>query len=235
VGKTCVALILLSFAAAGNEVGYTPVFGYAEQEILGWKVLLNKDFSGEHPDLASDVLRLLEHQLYQITRVVPEAALKELRRQNIWVEYEDRNFPCMCYHPSAEWLSKNGYNPDKEGDIEICGARKFLQWTKDQPWMVLHELAHGYHDLVLGYNNPQIRQAYEKAVADSKYESVLHINGRKQKAYALNNAKEYFAETAEAYFGTNDFYPFVRSELKESDPDAYELHKKLWNLNEEAN
>ena len=94
--------------------------------------------------------------------------------------------------------------------------------------MVLHELAHGYHHLVLGYDNKQVNEAYNQAVKEGGYESVLHINGQKRRAYALNNDQEYFAETAEAYFGTNDFYPFVRSELKEHDPRMFELHEQLW-------
>ena len=35
------------------------------------------------------------------------------------------------------------------------------------------------------------------------------------------------AECSEAFFGTNDFYPFVRSELKQHDEKMYELLKKL--------
>jgi len=44
----------------------------------------------------------------------------------------------------------------------------------------------------------------------------------------LNNDQEYFAESTEAFFGTNDFYPFVRSELQHHDPHMYQLLKKLW-------
>ena len=47
-------------------------------------------------------------------------------------------------------------------------------------------------------------------------------------AYALNNPQEYFAESTEAYFGVNDFYPFVRAELKEHDPDMSSLMQTLW-------
>ena len=134
----------------------------------------------------------------------------------------------MCYHPSREWLTQNGFNPEKAGSIEVANAENFLTWTINQPWMVLHELVHGYHHLVLGYDNKQVNEAYNQAVKEGGYESVLHINGQKRRAYALNNDQEYFAETAEAYFGTNDFYPFVRSELKEHDPRMFELHEQLW-------
>ena len=44
----------------------------------------------------------------------------------------------------------------------------------------------------------------------------------------MSNEKEYFAEGTEAYFGANDFYPFVRGELKEHDPGFYEVLKEIW-------
>jgi hypothetical protein len=39
---------------------------------------------------------------------------------------------------------------------------------------------------------------------------------------------EYFSECSEAYFGQNDFYPFVRAELKEFDRAGYALMVKEW-------
>ena len=208
---------------------YTLTCEYMPREILGWQVLVNKELTHDHPALAEKVTALLQNQLYQITRVVPKPALVHLRKQKIWVEYKDKNFPCMCYHPSAEWLSKNGYNPEKAGGIEICGSEKFLSWTKDQPWMVLHELAHGYHHKAVGHDNAELNAAFKAAKEAGIYNAVLHINGQTRKAYAMNNTKEYFAETTEAFFGTNDFYPFVRAELKQFDPKIYALHKKFWN------
>ena len=134
----------------------------------------------------------------------------------------------MCYHPSRQWLIENDFNPEKERSVEIANARNFLKWTVAQPWMVLHEFAHGYHHNVLGHGHREVRKAYQDAVKSKEYESVLHINGRNQRAYALNNDKEYFAECSEAFFGTNDFYPFVKSELKQHDPNMHNVLKKLW-------
>jgi hypothetical protein len=129
----------------------------------------------------------------------------------------------MCYHPSAEWLRAHDMNPAKAGAVEIANPRNFLKWTKEQPWMVLHEMAHAYHHRVLKHDHAGIKDAYARAKASGNYESVLHINGRKQRHYALNNDQEFFAEASEAFFGTNDFYPFVRAELKLHDPAAFEL------------
>ena len=46
----------------------------------------------------------------------------------------------------------------------------------------------------------------------------------------MTNEKEYFAESTEAFFGTNDFYPFVRAELKEYDPDMFALLCEVWGV-----
>jgi Mlc titration factor MtfA (ptsG expression regulator) len=50
------------------------------------------------------------------------------------------------------------------------------------------------------------------------------------KAYAMTNAAEYFAETTEAYFGTNDFFPYTNAELKKHDPFMHELLGKIWGV-----
>jgi hypothetical protein len=221
-----ICAVLSIFCVASGR--YTPTSDYTVQKIEGWKVLVNNELLSDHTRLAEDVLKLLKHQLYQIARVVPDKVLEELRRVPIWVEYKAPWHPCMCYHPSRQWLSEHDFNPEKERSVEIANAENFLKWTLDQPWMVLHELAHSYHHCVLGYDNPEVRQAYQKAVKSKRYESVLHINGQSRRSYALSNDQEYFAESTEAFFGTNDFYPFVRSELQQHDPHMYQLLKKLW-------
>ena len=148
----------------------------------------------------------------------------------IWVELDEGHHPCMAYHPDAGWLREHGMNPDKAGCVEIANARAFLAWTLEQPSMVLHELAHGYHDRFLpgGYGNAELRAAYEDAKQAKLYDAVLRRGGKTERAYAMNNPMEYFAETSEAFFGTNDFYPFVAAELKDHDPEMLKLLERLW-------
>ena len=45
----------------------------------------------------------------------------------------------------------------------------------------------------------------------------------------MNNEMEYFAEMSEAWFGTNDYYPFDREDLKAHDTQAYNLMQEVWN------
>jgi hypothetical protein len=141
---------------------------------------------------------------------------------------DDGHAPCAEYHPSREWLRANGYNPDKAKSVEIGNASRFLRWSLDQPAMVLHELAHAYHHRVLGYDHEGIRAAFRAAVEGGRYERVLRFNGSEERAYALENEQEYFAEGTEAFFGTNDFYPFVRAELLRHDPKLFEVLEEVF-------
>ncbi len=196
----------------------------------GWPVLVWQGFLREHSEEVAETLKLLDSHLYHIRRILPAPAVEKLQKVRIWVEWEEGHHPCMAYHPDVNWLRKHGMNPDKAKSVEIAHARNFLAWTRDQPWMVLHELAHAYHDQFLpgGYGNVEIKAVYESAMKAGLYHSVLFIRGGRRRAYAATNPMEYFAELTEAYFGTNDFYPFVRAEVQEHDPGGFALLEKLW-------
>lgn len=214
------------------QKSYAPTSDYQQMEREGWQVLVWKGFLREHPQEAQETLKLLEYHLYQIRRTLPSPAVKKLQKVRIWVEWQEGHHACMAYHPNRRWLEEHGMNPDKVKSVEIAHARNFLEWTKNQPWMVLHELAHAYHDQFLpgAYNNPEVKAVYESALQAGLYQKVLFIRGGRRQAYATKNPMEYFAELSEAYFGTNDFYPFVRGELKEYDQAGFALLEKLWGI-----
>ena len=91
-----------------------------------------------------------------------------------------------------------------------CGLFRPARQVNEQPWCVLHELAHAYHDQVLGFDDPRILQAYDRYKKSGHGDSVLLITGQHVRHYALTNHKEFFAEMSEAYFGFNDSFPFNR-------------------------
>lgn len=231
LGITCLVLTPPIWGADDAPL-YEPTKNYEVRKTEGWTVMLHPALPKDQPELLERTMLLLGNQLYQIERMVPKDAVAKLRRVKVWIENFDKHHPCMCYHPDPGWLRGKKLNPDKAKGIEIAHPTNFLKWTKDQPWMVFHELAHAYHDQFVegGFRNKDVAAALARAKDSKKYESVLHINGRMQKHYALTNPMEYFAEASEAYFGTNDFFPFVRSELKQHDPDMYELLRKLWTV-----
>jgi hypothetical protein len=236
--STLVVILAISSGSAAREFNsqaqarptWASTDHYARKTIEGWTVFANKDFLAKHHELANKALDLLRFQLYQVARRLPATAVDRLRKIAIWVEESEPNTPCMAYHPNVVWLREHGVNPDKAHCVEVANARNFLAWTLEQPWMLLHELAHGYHHRFLkgGFENAEIKAAYDHAMKSKLYDKVLRMNGRDEKAYATNNPMEYFAEATEAFFGTNDFYPFVRVELERHDPELFRLLKVLW-------
>jgi hypothetical protein len=225
-----VALIWISATvgpAFSQERTFEATSRYKKESIQGFAILINPEVLA-HEKEAAEMRKELHSQLSAIVRVVPDGPMSALRNVWIWVEWEKKNGAAE-FHPSAEWLKQNGYNPQKAGHVELSNVRNFVAWSRDaQPWMLLHEFAHAYHHLVLGDHHAGIEAAYKHAAEHKLYDSVAYRDGRRQKAYALTNAKEYYAELSEAYFGKNDFYPFTQEELRKHDPIGFQLMLKTW-------
>ena len=121
-------------------------------------------------------------------------------------------------------------------DVLFTNVRIFEAETRRMPNFALHELAHAYHNRTvrMSFGNLEIKAAYEKAKASGKYDRVERKDneGRSHmdRAYAMMNPQEYFAECTEAYFSRNDFFPFTRDELKQHDPEMFELLERLWGV-----
>ena len=171
---------------------------------------------------------MLRHKLHMVKRYVPEKALKDLQKVAIWLELENPKVPYMTYHASKETLKSRHQNPDKFGAVEIGNVTNFMLWSFLQPFMTLNQLTRAYHDRVLGYDNTEIKAAYQQAIESDRYHLVLRFDGQYVRHPALADAKEYFAEMTETYYGVNDHYPFLQFELKLYDPNVCELLTKLW-------
>ena len=211
---------------------FEPTKHYQTREIRGWTIKYNPAILAEKDGFADKVFELLDQQLFQVVRKVPAPALAKLKTVTIWLELDEPHHPCMAYHPDKGWLADHGMNPDKARCVEIANAKTFLSWTLVQPWMVLHELAHAYHDQFLpeGFGNLALKARFDAAKASGIYRKVLYADGTERDSYAATNPMEYFAEASEAYFGENDFYPFVKAELKRHDPKLEAVVAELWAL-----
>lgn len=201
------------------------------RDIEGWKVRVEPALvEGEQREEGAKALVMLANHLQRIKILVPPAPLQKLQTVEIWIEHNHPQLKAMQYHPSKGWLVANGHDPRLTRKVHITQARDLLsrgQMLK-HPAVILHELAHAYHDQVLGFDHPEILAAFNKAKASGSYENVLLYTGKKVKHYGLSNHKEYFAEGTEAYLYRNDFYPFVRAELKEHDPALHDALAKIW-------
>jgi hypothetical protein len=116
--------------------------------------------------------------------------------------------------------------------VEFTNIAIFEAETRRMPNFALHELAHAYHDRVLGFDEPRIPAAFTKAKESGRYAKVERrdAGGRSSHgpAYAMTDHKEYFAEGTEAFFSRNDFFPFTREELKRHDPELHALLTEIW-------
>ena len=199
--------------------------------VEGWTVRVDdRLLAGPDADLGRRALRFLETKLADIKAVVPADRVARLRAVPIVLDLSCGDLGAMQYHPSAGWLKAHGYPEELAKCVHVPRAADLLtaRNVREQPWVVLHELAHAYHDRVLGFDEPRVRAAYEAYKKGGHGEKVLHAGGRRVRHYALTDHKEFFAEMTEAYFGANDFFPFNRAELKEAEPEVYELMKAIW-------
>ena len=202
---------------ATAEYGYTKLQGhsvYVSPEAMADKALMDR------------VLIRLDADLKKIHELLPPAAMKPLEEVPFFIERDNPGMT-MAYHGRAN----TGINPDKRGAVEMNNMRQYLNAVAFKPFLVLHEMSHAYHDRVLGFDNGIVKWAFDLAVASHKYESVSRIGGtagRKERAYALTNYMEYFAEISSSYWGRNDYYPFTRTDLAEFDPSGLAMLEKVW-------
>ncbi len=224
----------LSLADTGKEsqnnqgVCFDPVV----QQIEGWTVHVDPALlEGEYAEKEGGrALKMLANHLQRIAILMPADRLVEMQKLEIWIEREHPTLKSMQYHPNINWLKSHGHDPRLAKKVHIPRARALLdrQQMFKHPMVVLHELAHAYHDQVLSFGYAPVVEAYKAAKTAGSYEKVLLFTGKYVRHYALTDHKEYFAEGTEAYFYRNDFYPFVRAELKEHDPKLHDLLQEIW-------
>ena len=199
--------------------------------VEGWTVHVDdRLLEGADAELGARALQLLGMRLADIRIVVAPDRLKALQEVPIWLDRTHGRLAAMQYHPNPGWLREHGYSTDLAKCVHIPDAGGFAdpKHQQRQPWCVLHELAHAYHDRVLGFDDPKIKAAWKQAKDSGRYDAVLLIDGRNTRHYALTDQKEFFAEMSESYFGMNDFYPFNRAELARENPEVYRLLREVW-------
>ena len=212
------------------------------RSIAGWSVHISRELLAKNGEATAKALELLQAQLEEILRVVPKPAVVELQKVPLYFSPEYPGIPPKAeYHPDGIWLTENGRDPVMSKGVEFTNIRTFEAETRRMPNFALHELAHAYHNRYLteSYDNPGIKAAYQSAKDSGKYDRVERQNSEGQKrmdrAYALTNPAEYFAECTEAFFTRNDFFPYTKEELKRHDPGMFELLGKLWGVTQTLN
>ena len=230
------ALMFLQSSRAADPPAFPPerIEDYTAETIGGYEVRFSRDALTLDP-ATLDRLRLhLEADLDEINHLLPSAALERLSDVVIWVEKGGpgtRYGRGMGVHWSADWLRPRGFLVEKVGHIQINDIEDFLAWRSTQPYMLLHEFAHAYHQRVHAQFPASVAAAYEKARAQGRYDALAHTrNLEPAEAYAMTNVSEYFAELSEAYFALNDFFPHTRGQLALHDPEGLAAVEAAWRV-----
>ena len=205
--------------------------GHDEREVEGWTVRVDERLlAAPREALGERSLRFLRSKLSDVKAILPEDKVRWLQRVPIVLDLNHGDLGPMEYHPSARWLAEHGYSEDLAKCVHIARAEELVTRRDivEQPWAILHELAHAYHDQVLGFEDPAIRQAFEEFRQSGRGERTLRHDGQFARHYALTDPMEFFAEMTESYFGSNDFFPFNRAELGEAEPGIVALLRGVW-------
>lgn len=212
------------------------VDGYSKDQLKGWTLFTSEQLVRDSRQETLRAIELLGEQLETVEKRLPAEVVQRLRQVPLWFSPKYQGFsPRAEYHPNAQWLKDNGRLPAMAKGIEFTNVEIFQRECLRMPMLAFHELAHAYHDQVLGFAMPDIRRAFETAQENGSYAAVQRWRGPNiamtvEKSYAMSNHKEYFAEGSEAYFGRNDYFPFEREELKRHDPRLFELLGRLWKV-----
>lgn len=199
---------------------------------------------------------LIAEHLAAAVRHLPPAARKALRENTpIYINRSQKFGPKvapvegrdMCFHPDKSWLTENGMSPKKAGCVEIYRVGNYSRdchlWGPGG--VLLHELSHAYHHKCLegGYDNVEVKECYDNAMKKGLYDKVKVHNLKGTdicKAYACTDPMEYFAELSAAFLGGldekqeyNKWFPFNRKQIKEHDPKAYDMLKRMWGVEED--
>lgn len=227
--KQFIAVFLLTIVPMCAEEPEKPT-SRTDRNIEGWTIRIDDRLLAKDFEPGIKIIKSLEKRLSDIVAVVPADRVKDLQAIRIVLDKSHGKLTSMQYHPGEEWLVSNGYAADLVRCVHIPVAEDLLKprQINVQPWIVLHELAHAYHDQVLGFDEKRILEAYSEFKKSGRGEQALLATGQRVRHYGLTDHKEFFAEMTEAYFGSNDFFPFNRGELKTTEPAIDRLLTEIW-------
>jgi hypothetical protein len=90
--------------------------------------------------------------------IVAPDKVARLQQVKIVLDQTHGKLRTLQYHPDANWLRENGYSTNLVKCVHIPEIADLVtaRDINQQPMVLLHELAHAYHDQVLGFNDPRI-------------------------------------------------------------------------------
>lgn len=202
---------------------------WIEIDVYGWTVVVDSSLIEGDTSLLRKSLGYLGKELYNIKNAVNPAALGTLQSPKIYLVQPPSDPYWGVYYRQHYNREDDSAAKRRRGNIEVVPGRYITCVQSYGEWLLMHELAHAFHDRLTSEADTKIKNAYNVAMAMRLYRSVRSKARRyRHGGYAQTNHHEYFAELSTAYFGKNDSYPFDRFDLKGHDPLGYSMIIELW-------
>ena len=130
--------------------------GYTDRSLEGWVIRVSDRLLNNEKGKTEAAIDLLRQQLATVAAQLPGAIVERLRDVPIWMSPEYKGVrPTAEYHPDSNWLQKAGRPAALVKCVELTNISIFPQECRRMPMLIMHELAHAYHDQVLGFDNAQ--------------------------------------------------------------------------------
>ncbi len=202
---------------------YEPTTNYTVKNLAGWKVYVHNSLlpGGEHAETGAEAMRRLTDGMLRLKTWIPEKQLARLLKVKMWLDLNSTQGPWggtsgYQYHPGIDWLIDMDFNPEKHKCVEFGNSSSLAKRSPDATVSVLlHELAHAYHDQVLTFDDPDVLAAYKRCVEGDMYP---------ERDWVKSNHKEFFAGVTTRYFGKKE----EREAVGQRDPVLEKYLQKTW-------
>jgi len=216
----------------------SPPREYQEFKTGGWDVKIEKQMLVEDQALAQRAFTRLEQKLAFLLTILPKHSHAELQQVPIYLMFGSRAAGGGD-DSGANYVPKNGpdFHPDLDprwrNSVVVKSAQNYVGLSEF--WSIkvlLHELGHAWHLIHWPERHPEILAAWQNATDRGSYQNVTDVIEGKHfdRAYALTNQLEYFAELTCMYFVGCNYPPLNRRELQVYDPTGYAMIEKMWDV-----
>jgi hypothetical protein len=198
---------------------------------------MEEELAVDHPRLASNALARLSSKLQEVKKVLPRHSLPLLQQRKIFLllgqasRLGGKNSGADYFQRHAPAHFSN-LDPRMASSIVIYSATNFV-WLNEL-WalkVLIHEMAHAWQLEQWPETQPDILAAHQHALRKGLYQNILGDHDQPlEKAYAITNQLEYFAELSCMYFAACNYFPRHRQELQAYDPVGYAMILKIWQL-----
>lgn len=201
-----------------------------ERHEMAWWTIYVECLVYDTPGLAERIVGYVHEQMELAADLLPHSSIGTLRHTPIWIDVSFNDPENMAIY------MEDIQNPGSVDLPYVNGIRVSVDAIEEEleyevpEGFAIHELAHAWHCMAYDpcWSATRVMSAYAAAMSDDLYDSVAYLYGDDERAYAATDDAEYFAELSEAWFDSNDYFPFNRADVLAHDPVGAKAIEGSW-------